>query len=48
MLRSAALAVMLMCAVVAVTAPPHRIQDGSADVCWDPDMEFPVPCEDDE
>jgi hypothetical protein len=22
-----------------------RIQDGSADVCWSPDNEWPVPCD---
>ncbi len=25
-----------------------RIQDGSADVCWEPDHEWPVPCEDED
>jgi hypothetical protein len=24
-----------------------RIQDGSADVCWATDAEFPVPCDED-
>lgn len=27
---------------------PARIQDGSADVCWEPDYEWPVPCDDEE
>jgi hypothetical protein len=25
-----------------------RIQDGSADVCWEPDLEWPVPCDDED
>ena len=27
-------------------ATPQRIQDGAADVCWSPDYEWPVPCDD--
>ena len=25
-----------------------RIQDGSADLCWTPDHEWPVPCDDED
>lgn len=51
----APLVVMLAAVVVAVVlapagagaggALPGRIQDGSADVCWATDVEFPVPCD---
>jgi hypothetical protein len=37
--------VILVCGVGSLQA---RIQDGSADVCWEPDHEWPVPCDDEE
>lgn len=51
------LRVIRICAAMALFAgvavfvawPAHaRIQDGSADICWSPDNEFPVPCDEDE
>ena len=38
---------ILMAAFPAVTGSSiiARIQDGSADVCWSPDNEWPVPCD---
>jgi hypothetical protein len=51
------LLVMLAFGVVEMVAMPigadagliliGRIQDGSADVCWATDAEFPVPCDED-
>ena len=41
-------AVLALTGLLAVSPALARIQDGSADVCWSPDNEFPVPCNDDE
>lgn len=40
----------LLVAFSAGAQPPTvaRIQDGSADVCWSPDIEWPVPCDDED
>jgi hypothetical protein len=48
-LRFAVLCVALaLTTALAVSPAWARIQDGSADVCWSPDNEFPVPCNDDD
>jgi hypothetical protein len=49
--RGLILAAVVMAVVLAPAgagaggALPGRIQDGSADVCWATDVEFPVPCD---
>jgi hypothetical protein len=48
--------VVYICALVLVLGGPpiagpdtaFRIQDGDADLCWSPDYEWPVPCDDEE
>ena len=36
-------------AIMLIASPaPAREQDDDAGVCWDPDIEFPVPCDEDE
>ncbi len=37
--------------VLLVSGPGYllsRIQDGTADLCWSPDHEWPVPCDDED
>lgn len=43
-------ATVLQVSLLAMPGPPvyGRIQDGSADVCWSPDSEWPVPCNDED
>jgi hypothetical protein len=45
-----ALTVLALVPATAVLSVPAEasLQDGSADVCWSPDAEFPVPCDEDE
>lgn len=47
------LRLLRLCAAMALLAAGSstllaRIQDGSADLCWSPDNEWPVPCDDGE
>lgn len=43
--KALAVAVLLL---LAAGAAPARVQDDDAGQCWDPDVEFPVPCGEDE
>ncbi|MGQ0674029.1 MAG: hypothetical protein ACT4N2_14290 [Hyphomicrobium sp.] len=44
---SAAIALGVLLAEGVETAEA-RVQDEDAGQCWDPDIEFPVPCDEDE
>lgn len=53
MIRATAAAVLAALAVViaifgADDSAVARVQDEDAGQCWDPDIEFPVPCDEDE